>query len=207
VPTQLDQGLVRYDELSRAIDAAYAVDEVKDIRDKALAMEVYFRQAKNPEPERRACEIRLRAERKAGELLRDIEKNQGAKGNPGGQGAKLVQSFDTTAQARPRLSDLGITRDQSSRWQKLAAVPKEESEAALAAPEKPSTTSIIEAAKPKPVEAIDEESLWIWGPARRLERKNIMQRNFADVVACLPPALRPQAERLAREVGAWLRGS
>ena len=40
----------------------------KDIRDKARAIEVYARQARNVEAERRACEIRLRAERRCGQL-------------------------------------------------------------------------------------------------------------------------------------------
>lgn len=70
--------LARYDAMCRAIDEAYQIDEVKDIRDKALALEVYSRQAKNIEAERRACEIRLRAERKAGELRRQEEKSKGA---------------------------------------------------------------------------------------------------------------------------------
>ena len=59
--------LIKYDAMCRAIDAAYEVDEAKDIRDKAVALEAYFQQAKNVEAERRACEIRLRAERKAGQ--------------------------------------------------------------------------------------------------------------------------------------------
>ena len=58
--------LVRYDAMCRAIDAAYKVDEVKDIHDKAVALEIYARQAHNTEAEMQACEIRLRAERKAG---------------------------------------------------------------------------------------------------------------------------------------------
>ncbi len=70
--------LARYDAMCRAIDEAFQIDEVKDIRDKALALEVYSRQAKNIEAERRACEIRLRAERKAGELRRQEEKSKGA---------------------------------------------------------------------------------------------------------------------------------
>ena len=49
--------LVRYDAMCSAIAAAYEVDEVKDIRDKAIALEVYARQARNTEAERQACEI------------------------------------------------------------------------------------------------------------------------------------------------------
>jgi hypothetical protein len=56
--------LLRYDAMCRAIEAAYKVDEVKDIRDQAIALETYARQAHNVEAERQACEIRLRAERK-----------------------------------------------------------------------------------------------------------------------------------------------
>ena len=33
--------LVRYDAMCRAIEQAYRIDEVKDIRDKAMALEAY----------------------------------------------------------------------------------------------------------------------------------------------------------------------
>jgi len=69
--------LARYDAMCRAIEAAYEVDEVKDIRDEAIALETYARQAHNTEAERRACEIRLRAERKAGALSAKLEKSRG----------------------------------------------------------------------------------------------------------------------------------
>ena len=41
----------------------------------------------------------------------------GAKGNIGGQGAKLVRSHDATTQKT--LKDIGINHTQSSRWQQL----------------------------------------------------------------------------------------
>jgi hypothetical protein len=64
--------------------------------------------------ERQACEIRLRA----GQLIRVMEKAKGAQGNPDGWGVKIVQSCDTTAQTT--LAEIGISKDQSSKWQKLA---------------------------------------------------------------------------------------
>ena len=103
--------LVRYDAMCRAIAEAHAVDEVKDIRDKALAWEMYSRQAKNTDAECYACEIRLRAERKAGQLLKAMEKNKG--------GQPKNRSTDTTG----TLQELGVSKDQSSKWQRLADVP------------------------------------------------------------------------------------
>lgn len=135
--------LVKYDAMCSAIAEAYAVDEVANIRDRMLAVESAARIAKNYEVERKAIEIRLRAERRAGQLLAEMDKSKGAAGNPGGRGAKIVLSHGTTAQT---LSEIGITRDQSSKWQKVAALSDESFEANLAAVEAPSTSSLLRAA-------------------------------------------------------------
>lgn len=62
----------------------------------------------------------LRAEKKAGQLLAEWEKNKG--GRPGEN-----PSVDTRGKTKT-LRELGISYDQSSQWQKLAAVPEEEFE-------------------------------------------------------------------------------
>jgi hypothetical protein len=66
--------LVRYDSMCRAIAEAHKVDEVKDIRDKPIALEHYMRQAGNTEAEERCYEIRRRAERRAAQLYDASEK-------------------------------------------------------------------------------------------------------------------------------------
>ena len=69
---------------------------------------------------RPGAELRIRAERKAGELLARMEKNAGAKGS--GSNQHEVRSHDATT---PTLSDLGINKHQSSRWQLMAKVSED----------------------------------------------------------------------------------
>jgi len=90
----------------------------------------------------RPLKIRLRAERKAGELLQTMAKS--------GERAKPSQrSHGATADTPPKLSDLEVSKGQSSRWQQLADVPDKQFEEALVA-DKPTTAAIIAAANPKP---------------------------------------------------------
>lgn len=190
--------LVRYDEMCRAIGAAYEVDEVKQIRDKAVALEHYFRVAKNPEPERRACEIRLRAERKAGELRKMEEK---VKGRPksGSAGGPLLTNPE-------RRKQLGISRKQDKNWQELAGVPQEQFEEALAGPDKPTTTGILNEAKPpKPkVTPVADECLWLCGRLEDFERDGLLARDPNEVIKTAIPTMRSQILRLAPLVAAWL---
>jgi hypothetical protein len=137
--------LAFYDDMCRAIAAAHSVDEVKDIRDKALAIEIYSRQARNIENGKRAIEIRIRQSGGVASCwLR--RRSQRAEGHP-----KTPHSITGGFKAGQRrdepktLTDLGISENQSARWQKLAAVPEDEFEATFAWPEKPSTTGIITA--------------------------------------------------------------
>jgi hypothetical protein len=48
----------------------------------------------------------------------------------------------TGGKSAATLSDLGISKNQSAKWQQLAAVPEDQFEAALVGPKKPTTTGI-----------------------------------------------------------------
>ncbi len=171
--------LVRYDAMCQAIAECHRVDEVKELRDKALALEAYARQAMNTEAERKAASVRIRAERRAGQLLKDMAKN----GERATKGRPEKMSHDTTFSGLPgdatTLTSLGISRDQSSRWQKLADVPEDKFEATLADPRvKPATNTFLEkreepepetkaSGKPGPVH---NDALGVFGYITDMER-------------------------------------
>ncbi|MFL5253255.1 MAG: hypothetical protein ACJ8AI_10240 [Rhodopila sp.] len=196
--------LIRYDAMCQAIAAAYEVDEVKDIRDKARAIEVYARQARNIEAERRACEIRLRAERRCGQLLAEREKARG-----------VLKQGDTLPQSQPAttgpetLSDLGISKTQSSRWQKLAAIPDQEFEATFSQPGKPTTNGLITTHAPKaapepPVTPVDPRALWLWGRLLDFERDGVLDADPRALFSSMLDHMKHTTAELAPRVAAWL---
>jgi len=119
--------LIRYDAARKAIAAAHRVDEVKAIRDKSEAVRTYAKMAGDLQLQNQACEIRLRAERRAGQLLIEMEKNPGTRGEgrPRKDGTKVFTRSKRTTAYPPKLEDIGITKDQSSKWQRLALLVDE----------------------------------------------------------------------------------
>lgn len=118
--------LVKYNQACKAIAEAKAVDEVKSIHDKAEAMRAYAHQAKNKELEIDAGEIRMRAERRLGELIRQQKDTVGLN-----KGSLLRGSEKEPRDNRPTLAAAGIDKKLSSRAQKLAAVPEKKFEGML----------------------------------------------------------------------------
>jgi len=123
-------GLVRYDAACRALAEAKRVDEVKSIRDKAVAMAAYARQAKNRDLEADAVEIRLRATRRLDQMRlaqkEAVGLNQGAL--PGKTGLRGNPVLDP----RPTLTSQGIDKNLAHQARVLGALSDEKFEAAVA---------------------------------------------------------------------------
>jgi len=108
--------LSRVTDAKRSLAEARDLPEVLDVRDKAAAIHTYVKTiGESLEVQNAAAEIKLRAERKAGEMLAAMEKNEG--GRPPKTGNTMLPVS---------LEDLGITKMQSSRWQKEATVDDED---------------------------------------------------------------------------------
>lgn len=116
--------LIRYEQARHALAACKQVDEVKDWADKAAAMQAYGRMAKDKALEVDAAEIRIRAERRLGELIAAQKAGPGLNAGAKGIGKSAVPQENRT----PTLADMGIDKKQSARAQNIAAVPEAEFE-------------------------------------------------------------------------------
>jgi len=111
--------LARYDRACRALAEARSVDEVKDVRDVAMAMKLYAKQAKNRQMEADAYELRVRAERKLGEMIAAQKETVGL--NVGGR--PKTGTLEEPVSRPGTLAEAGIDKKLSSRAQKISAIP------------------------------------------------------------------------------------
>jgi hypothetical protein len=113
--------LVLLTRAEQMLAKATTIDEVKHIRDTAEAARGYSRKIGLSQAITvHAAAIKVNAERKLGELLKNTELAAGAAGNQY-TGKKVNQSQNATGPIR--LRDLGITKSESSRSQQIASLP------------------------------------------------------------------------------------
>ena len=118
--------LMIYDAACRAVAEAHRIDEVKDIRDKAVALAAYAKQAKDGGLIAHATAIKKRAERRLGELMEDDRKAgklaKGARG--GGKKDGPRGSLNDPRDKAPTLADQGVDKHLADRARKAAAIPE-----------------------------------------------------------------------------------
>ena len=172
-----EAGLVIYDKMRQAIEQCSKVDEVVDVRNKALALALYRKQVGDHEAEKKLAAIRIRAERRIGELLREMRESGERDAGKGGD--RKSRSVETTVKPKT-LSDLGVSKDQSSKFQQLAAIPQESFERAIVpTAHVPTTEGVIAAAVTVPP---------VPAPASEGEAK---------------PCVRPRATPSKKQLKAW----
>jgi len=127
--------LEKYNKMKFAIQECHKIDEIKLIRDKAEAYRYVMIQAKeSPGLIRKAEEIKLRAERRAGELLPEqIRKSEEGRPKEAFQGRTLT--------------NMNIERKQSSNWQRIASIPEDKFEEYINTEKEITTSGAVKLAK------------------------------------------------------------
>jgi len=121
--SELAQVAPNWHAMQTAIAQCESVDEIRSIADKALAISAYFALSQDIDNENRAMRVRIRAERRMGELI--------VAGQKAGTIAKADGGNRNLASTVTRLSYIGIPYDRSARAQALARVSDDQFEAAL----------------------------------------------------------------------------
>ena len=119
--------LARLELACQLLAQARSLDEVTAIADVAEAARVYARQARlRLQAQNDAAEVRLRAERRAGELLAQLVLDRGGRPTtpPHSTPENLLQPVTGFPRPQVRLAELHITRRQSSQWQQMARLPE-----------------------------------------------------------------------------------
>jgi len=126
-------GLTKYDTACRALAEARSIDEVKDIRDQAVAMIHYARQAKNRDLEADAVEIRMRATRRLDQLRQAQKRTVGlATGGEHGGRTAIDGVRKTPSIIRPTLAMQGIDKNLAKQGRILGALSDEKFEVVIA---------------------------------------------------------------------------
>jgi hypothetical protein len=108
--------LIKYNAAKQALSEAKAVDEVRSVLNKALAMRLYAQQAKDKTLEADAAEIRARAERRVGEMMAQ---------QPKATGTLLRGSCENPREPIPTLAEAGIDKKLAHAARGLAALPED----------------------------------------------------------------------------------
>jgi N6-adenosine-specific RNA methylase IME4 len=109
----------KYIAAQRALALAVRVDEIKKVRDLAVGLKAYAAQARDIELIGPAVTLRVEAETKAGHKLIAMK----------AVGERHQRGGDQKSKSQPstlKLDNLGIKKDQASRWQKLARLQSDD---------------------------------------------------------------------------------
>jgi hypothetical protein len=127
-----------YEAAQRAIAECHRVDECKNWADKAAALASYARQARDDSLRVMALRIQARAERRCGELLKQIEPARGANQNIQ-EGAHPKVTRSSAAQ------EAGLSEHQRKTALRIASIPQEDFNNRVEGPSPPTITALAAA--------------------------------------------------------------
>jgi hypothetical protein len=188
--------IVAYDSMCKWIAQSENLADCKDIADKSAALKEYARRIKNTEAERRASNVRLIAERRYGELLKQLARTDTSKGGDVRSATHRGKPIERSPYARA-LADTGVSIQAASRYQALARVPKTVFDEAILDPQaKPTIRSLIQKVR-DPQPKMPDDSLWIWGRMRDFERDGYSIKSVTVLLDAMTETMRADVARIA----------
>jgi hypothetical protein len=191
-------------------------DEVLNVRQCALAAEIYAKQVNDTNAERQIASIRLRAERRLGELLKEMK--QTGQREDGRQTPRNRRSTGATVSQPTTLAQIGLTKDQSSKFQQLADVPREQFEEAVSnSSALPTTEGVINRAKQHRSSSADAPhngsgsrgmpplAQWVTSRLIAFDTSGAVAINAEEITAQMSPDERRSVARVAGLLIPWLR--
>jgi N6-adenosine-specific RNA methylase IME4 len=193
-----EQRLILIDSARQSLEKAKKIPEIKEIRDKTAALIDYFKRQQDISHETvlAAEELRLRAELRMGKLLKSMDRQQG------GRPEKPSSPMRVSA---PTLSELGISYNQSSRYQKAAELPDEEIEELIATEKAKgekgdiNLTKAYQAAKAKEYVADEDSGLSLNNAACTVSDLTTLNEQFGTIYADPPWKYQNQGTRSATD--------
>jgi hypothetical protein len=138
LPAAVDARLpVTYEAAQKALAECSRVDECKDWSDKAAALASYARQSRDNTLHNLALRIQARAQRRMGELLKQIPEQRG--GDRGGPTGGRPPIGETRTQAA---RGAGLSDHQRKTALRMASVPEAAFTGAVESPEPPTVTEL-----------------------------------------------------------------
>lgn len=134
---------VRYRAAVAALRAVAYVDEAANVADRAAGLATYARQAGDNELLSLAVRIRMRAIRRCGELLREIEAARGRRTD-----LKLRDGADPRLTRGQAAADAGLSERRAKTSLRIAAVPEADFEAAVERERPPTLTELAGLTRP-----------------------------------------------------------
>ena len=172
--------------LAERIESIESVEEAKTLADRAAAAKTWAERARlGTEQVNLAAMTQMWAQRRAGELLKEMPKNVGGRPTETPSRAEGVSP--------PTLAELGVTEKQSSEWQKLADVPIEDFQAAI---EDVAAIGIVSTAKVVAVLGSSESVEW-YTPVKYIDAaRRVMGGIDLDPASCEAANELVRAERI-----------
>jgi hypothetical protein len=191
-----------FQEAKREISEAKTVEQVNDIRKKAMALAAYALQANNRQLKEEAEAIRMMAERRIGQMMQEQKKTVGLNAGTAGRGRPKKGGLSKNPpkkDAHPTLAEAGIDKNLAHKARKAAAKSEDEFakevEAKRAeAREPPSKEKRAPKKEPEPIpslvdQCITEVQKKIQRTIAEMLRRHAPQVRFSHLFAALHDAL------------------